>query len=379
MLNLFYNLQKMKKLIIFLTAAFVAAACTACSGEDNKGNDGESFKYGKVKGADIGWATQLEDKGVKFVNFKGEQKNCTAVMKDVGFNAIRLRVWVDSKNSPEEKERGYYDIEDVLKQARRAVELGMDIMIDFHYSDTWADPGKQIKPKSWEGKTADEIALALSEHTAAILSELKANEIPVKWVQVGNELDNGMIWPEGEIFKDVTSGFNETKLANFIKFFNAGYEAAKSVYPQAQIIMHRSNGTKTGEYTWYFEEMSKRNVRFDVIGMSVYPSYWDQSINAFPDWKPGMTAAVASIKAMAKYSKPVMICEVGMPESEPAKAKAAIEYLMKETAGIPYCQGMFYWEPEGAEKYTGYAYSGFSDRGDKVCGPTSCMSPFYLY
>ena len=369
----------MKSLKIVLAAAIVAVCLVACNQNDNKNGDGGKFTYSKVKGADIGWATRLEADGVKFVNFENQQKNCTAVMKDLGFNAIRLRVWVDSNNSPEIKERGYYNAADVLKQARRAQELGMDIMIDFHYSDTWADPGKQIKPKSWEGKSVEGIAEALSDHTSDILGQLKNAGIDVKWVQVGNELDNGMVWPEGSLFEEVASGFNETNLANFIKFFNSGYAAVKSVYPEAEVVFHRSNATKTAEFTWYFEEMSKRNIKFDVIGMSVYPSYWDSSINAFPDWKAGMSAAVASVKAMEKYGKPVIISEVGMPESEPVKAKAAIEYLMRQTADIPYCQGMFYWEPEGAEKYTGYAYSGFTDKGDKVCGPTACISPFYNY
>lgn len=133
----------MKSFKVLMAAAIVAFCSCACNGDDNKGNGGNTggdFKYDKVKGADIGWATYLEDSGVKFVNFKGEQKNCTAVMKDLGFNAIRLRVWVDSRNAQGDKERGYCNKEDVLKQALRAKELGMDIMIDFHYSDDWADP-----------------------------------------------------------------------------------------------------------------------------------------------------------------------------------------------------------------------------------------------
>ena len=97
---------------------------------------------GFAKGADISWVTQMEADGQKFYNASGKEMECTALMKELGFNAVRLRVWVDPDG-------GWCGKDDVLEKARRAQALGMRIMIDFHYSDSWADPSKQVTPSAW--------------------------------------------------------------------------------------------------------------------------------------------------------------------------------------------------------------------------------------
>lgn len=140
-----------------------------------------------AKGADIGWCTEYESKGYDFYNAKGEKRECTALMKELGLNAIRIRVWVDPSDN-------WCNTADVVVKAQRAKALNMDVMIDFHYSDWWADPAQQNKPAAWVGKNLADLKKALSDHTVSVLRELKAVGVTPKWVQVGNEIRPGMLW-----------------------------------------------------------------------------------------------------------------------------------------------------------------------------------------
>ena len=141
-------------------------------------------------GADISGTSGLEAFGAQLYNAQGEPRENTVLMREYGLNAARFRVWVNPKG-------GFSSKEDVLKLALRAKEQGMAIMIDFHYSDWWADPGKQNIPKAWEQMSYEEMCQALAQHTRKTLNLLKDNAIDVKWVQVGNETTNGFLWPMG--------------------------------------------------------------------------------------------------------------------------------------------------------------------------------------
>ena len=145
-------------------------------------------------GADISWTTEMESKGQKLYNYQGEEREATALMKEMGLNAIRLRVWVD----PQEH-GGWCNKEDVLTKAQRAKDLGMDIMIDFHYSDWWADPAHQNIPAAWAKHKYKQLLVDVAMHTKEVLTLLKDNGITVKWVQVGNETSNGFMWPVGQL------------------------------------------------------------------------------------------------------------------------------------------------------------------------------------
>ena len=133
-------------------------------------------REGFAKGADISSITQYENEGIKFYDSKGAEKECTALMKEIGMNSIRLRVWVNPTD-------GWCSAEDVLVKAIRAQKLGMRIMIDFHYSDTWADPGNQITPAAWADYDMFRLNLAVRQHTSSVLSLLKDNGVEVEWVQ----------------------------------------------------------------------------------------------------------------------------------------------------------------------------------------------------
>lgn len=297
-----------------------------------------------AKGADISWVTEMEAQGCKFYK-SGKAMECTALMKELGCNAVRYRVWVKPSG-------GWCNKEDVLLKAKRASELGLAIMIDFHYSDTWADPGNQKVPSGWP-TTAEGLANKVSEHTTQVLTLLKDSGICVNWVQVGNETNTGMLWP--------TCKVNTGDAANFARVANAGYDAVKAVYPNAQVIIHHSNAQDQNGNVWFYNQIVSAGTKFDMIGLSLYPSY-KNSAGEYPDWRPYCQAAVPTFKKLNEtFSKPVMLVEFGMPAVDPDKAKEAAQYVLDGVKGLSWFKGIFYWEPESEESINGYAYGAFAN------------------
>lgn len=313
-----------------------------------------------AKGADIGWVTEMEAKGYRFYNADGQERECTALMKELGCNAIRHRVWVDPMAG--ETHSRYCGTQDLLEKCGRAQKLGMDIMIDFHYADGWADPAKQPIPASWKDHSADALAKQASAHTSDVLGQLKAAGISVKWVQVGNEVTNGMLWE--------TCRVKGSDAANFVKVFNACAKTVKELYPDAKVVLHADNAWNIEILTWFYDLMKTSGAKYDIIGLSLYPSYWQN--NGYPAWESKTKQAVANVETLFKaYGKPVMFVEFGMPASEPDNAKAALQYILDNTKGKSYFQGIFMWEPESEKSRNGYDYGAFKDGR-----ATAAMDPF---
>ena len=288
-------------------------------------------REGFAKGADISSITQYENEGIKFYNSKGAETECTALMKEIGMNSIRLRVWVN----PAE---GWCSAEDVLVKAIRAQKLGMRIMIDFHYSDTWADPGNQITPAAWADYDMFRLNMAVRQHTSSVLSLLKDNGVEVEWVQVGNETRGGMLYPLGKYENG----------ENYAALTTAGYEAAKSVYPDCKVIVHIDTGSRLDLYQRIFPVLNRYGGKYDMIGMSHYPCTWSDDLGGYPtDWKTSTDKCLENItKVYELYGKDIMICEVGMPASEPELSKEMLTYFLEKTKANEHCAGVFYWEPE---------------------------------
>ncbi|MBO4659949.1 MAG: glycosyl hydrolase 53 family protein, partial [Prevotella sp.] len=224
-------------------------------------------------GADISGTTELEAYGVKLYNNKGEIRENTALMKELGLNAIRLRVWVNPRG-------GFSSKEDVLEMAKRAKYYDMAIMIDFHYSDWWADPGKQPIPAAWQYFSYGEMQYALAAHTRETLQLLKDNHIDVRWVQVGNETTHGFLWPMGRA---------EENMEQYAGLTEAGYKAVKSVYPDATVIVHLDAGCDPQRYDFIFDGLKKYGAHWDMIGISVYP-FWDVEAKLTKDYKETIKA-----------------------------------------------------------------------------------------
>lgn len=323
----------------------------------------ETLSNGYALGADISWVTEMEEDGVKFYNAAGTQTECTALMKEIGFDAIRLRVWVN----PSE---GWCNKEDVLVKAKRASNLGMRLMIDFHYSDSWADPSKQVTPAQWSSLGLQELAGAVESHTKEVLQLLKDNTIDVEWVQVGNEVNNGMLHPLGRITDSADS---------FAMLANKGYDAVKSIYPDAKVIIHRSEGHKANECKWLFNLLKISKVKYDIIGLSLYPIWWENG--GWCPWKPNVDDCIANINSLiTTFGKPVMICEIGLPVWEAQTSKEALAYTIEKTKEIENCHGIFYWEPQTDGVWKPGSYDGLGwnayDKGAFSNGkPTAALDP----
>jgi len=304
-----------------------------------------------AKGADVSWVTQMEASGLKFYNATGTQMECMALLKSLGMNSIRLRVWVNPAD-------GWCNSQDLLVKALRAKNLGMRIMIDFHYSDTWADPSKQTKPAAWTGLSFTDLKTAVATHTTTVLNLLKTNGITPVWVQVGNETGNGMLWNDGKA---------DVSMANYAALNNAGYDAVKAVFPTAKVIVHVQNGNDNGLFRWLFDGLKSNGGKWDVIGMSLYPST--------TNWSTMNSNCLANMNDMvARYGTEVMICEVGMSWDSADAAKSFLTDLVTKTKSVTgnHGLGVFYWEPEAYGSWQKYSLGAFDNNGK----PTVALDAF---
>lgn len=341
--------MKISKVLLSIICVVFFISC----GNKNEVPDIDPAKEEKIfaKGADIGWITEMESNNVKFYNSAGAQTDGIALLKSLGMNSIRLRVWVNSAN-------GWNSKEDVLVKAKRAAALGMKVMINFHYSDSWADPGQQNKPAAWVSLSFDQLKSAVIAHTQDVLSLLKKNDIAVDWVQVGNETGNGMLWNEGKA---------DQSMANYAQLTNAGYDAVKAIYPNAKVIVHIHNGWDNNLFRWIFDGLKNNGAKWDVVGMSLYPSK--------DNWSQMTDQCISNIRDMiSRYNKEVMICEVGMSWDEEVAAEAWLKDLVSKSQAINNNKvlGVFYWEPLAHNNWKGYTLGAFNNAGR----PTNAMNAF---
>ena len=217
----------------------------------------------KIIGADISFLPQLEAHGMKFYDKSGQQKDAIAILKENGFNYIRLRIF----NHPEVAKgyspgKGFCDLQHTMQMAKRIKAAGLKFLLDFHYSDTWADPQRQDVPAVWSTLDFPTLKDSLFNYTKTVMQSLKNQGTVPDMVQVGNEINHGMVWPYGEIN-------NLDSLANLIY---AGVRAVKAVNPATKIMVHIALGGQNEEAHFFLDNMQKRNVPFDVIGLSIIPN-----------------------------------------------------------------------------------------------------------
>ena len=245
-------------------------------------------------------------------------------------------------------------------------------MIDFHYSDTWADPAHQAVPAAWANYTFDEMKQAVSAHTTDVLEALKARGVNnVEWVQIGNETRDGMLWNDANT---AVTGRVSKNAANFAAYVNAGYDAVKAVYPQAKVVVHIDEGNNIGRYTWIFNELKNNNGKWDVIGMSLYPED--------DNWKELTDNCLANIKTLStQYNCNVVISEIGMAWNSD-QAEPMMKKMVEGCKAISTCEGVFYWEPE---VYNGWRPANYETLGwgaytkgafDNYGKPTAALNAF---
>lgn len=349
---LIIRVLRMKKIFLSILAVFALVGCTSAH-HNSEPAEKPAKETGFARGADVSWITQMEAEGLKFFTPDADRRpmECMQLLRDYcGVNAIRLRVWVNPVD-------GWNGVEDVVAKARRADSLGLRTMIDFHFSDTWADPGHQEMPAAWTDLTFEQQVQALSDHVTHTLGAIKNAGVTPEWVQIGNETTPGMMLPVGSVD-------NPQQLT---ALNNAGYDAVKAVFPDAKVIVHLDNGHDEWRYKRMFDLLEENGGRYDMIGMSLYP-FWAAQNGYEGGWEGVANDCIANINALKKkYGKPVMICEIGMPYNEAEDCRDLIAKMM--TADV---EGIFYWEPEAPAGYNGGYTLGCFDNGS----PTVALDAF---
>lgn len=306
-----------------------------------------------VKGADMSWLTEMEASGIKFYTNTGTQSEAMALVKSYGINTIRLRVWVNPTN-------GWNNTADVVSKAVRAKNLGLAILINFHYSDTWADPGQQTKPAAWAALDFGSLKAAVSTHTKDVLNQLKASGVTPQWVQVGNETNDGMLWPDGKA---------SSNMSNYAQLINAGYDAIKNVFPFAKVMVHLSNGWDNDLFRWNINGLISNGAKFDIIGMSLYPQF------VASGWQTANQQCLANMNDLvSSYKKEVMIVEAGMPWDDAETCRNFLEDLIAKTKLVAgnNGKGVMYWEPQCYGAWQGYTLGAFDNSGK----PTVALNAF---
>jgi len=331
-----------------------------------------------VKGADLSWVTEMEAAEIPFYNASGSKMDCFELMKSLGMNTIRLRVWVN----PENDYGKWCDKDDVVAKAIRAKNAGMDVMIDFHYSDVFADPGNQTMPKAWKDLGLNDLKSAVAEHTTDVLTTLKDNGVTPAYIQIGNETRNGMLWPKGQLW--TSSGDVKDGWSNYAALSNAGYDAAKAVFNDAVILVHLNNAYE--DLDWWFAKFKAAGGKFDMIGLSHYPQNAYDGNNKMEPSKANELAASHITSLSATYNVKVMIVEVGVMPSDSSSA-SILSSFMKTVKDNEKCVGVLYWEPEyyssernnwwkpeyyTKKKWNSYDMGAFTDDGK----PSSILDAF---
>ena len=303
-------------------------------------------------GADISWYPQMLKSGFVFKNKDGAEQDLLVTLKEYNVNSIRLRTWV---NPSDDSRSGHCSAEETLALAKLCRDQGFDIMLDFHYSDTWCDPGKQRKPRAWEDLDFEELVSAVYSYTYETVALLKDNGAAPKWIQIGNETNPGMLLPDGS-----TDDFS--KLSRLI---TAGHDAVKAVSPEIITIVHLAEFNYTDFIANYFDRLKENDCRYDMMGFSFYPYHlpgvsYEESLRGFE----------RSMKEIPeRYKKEFMIVETGGVDIEEEESYKLLTDMIDRIKTQPLCNGLYLWEPEGARCWSNYPLSAWRDDG---C-PTKAM------
>ncbi len=221
-----------------------------------------------------------------------------------GVDTMRIRIWVNPRSKIGEPYlAGTCDLNNFLRLANLAKGKGYKIMLDFHYSDFWADPSKQFPPKGWEQLDADKLAEQVYQYTKATLETIRSNGIEIEFIQVGNEITNGMLWPLGHLEGSDTEP--RTNYENLIKFLKAGISACREIMPKAGIVLHLEKSYDKFIYNDYLTHMQEADVDYDIIGYSYYP-YWHGTFDMFFE----------NVEFCKKFGKRQMVVELGYAFTE---------------------------------------------------------------
>lgn len=290
--------NKLKKVILSaITATMISCSLSFTALAAVQVNPIENLSTDFIKGADVSIMPELERNGTKFYDNGIEQDGLT-ILKNHGVNWIRVRIWNNPYVvGPEGVGGGNTDEAKAIEMAKRAKALGMKVLVDFHYSDFWVDPGQQKKPDAWKNDSGDKLVDDVYAYTAKVMQDFNAQGVTPDMVQVGNELNNGMLWPEAQLTEDNPNGYKF-----LAKLLNAGLQAVHDNDKDNKVkTMIHLAGVDVNLYHTFFDNLIVKNKvnDFDIIGMSFYP-FWHGTMD---DLKNTMN------DVSAKYNKDVIAVE----------------------------------------------------------------------
>ncbi|MEV4580297.1 glycosyl hydrolase 53 family protein [Nonomuraea jabiensis] len=288
-------------------------------------------------GADVSTVQRALDLGARYYDASGVQRDPLDILKSVGVNYARLRIW----NNPIS---GYNNKAKVLQQARAIKAKGLKLMVDFHYSDTWADPGKQYKPAAWSSHDISRLQTDVYDYTYDVCASLKAQGTTPDSVQIGNEINTGMLWPDGQVTNN-----NFTNLGLLLK---AGYNATKACNSSTQVIIHTAR-VESGA-RWFYDGIRAQGVQWDITALSYY-CMWHGTLS-------NLSGVIADMRS--RYGKDVIIAETAYPfTADNADSTRNVDTsgcsgygltwrgqqanfaAVQSTARNAGAIGVFYWEP----------------------------------
>jgi len=287
-------------------------------------------------GADVSFLKQAESQGKVFKD-NGQAKPALEIFKDHGYNWVRLRLFHTPTDLPN-------NLQYTIALAQAAKKQGFHFLLDYHYSDTWADPGKQFCPKAWEGMSRAQLVKAVFEYTKDTIAAFRDAGVLPDMVQIGNEVINGMLWPDGRLPD------NWDNFADLVKAGIAGVEAGKGDAQRPEIMIHIDRGGDKVRTKYFFDKLNTYHVNYDVIGQSYYP-WWHGSLN---DLRENM------VFMALEYKKDIIVVEAAynwrpaeyrdrpapFPET-PEGQKQFLEEVNRVVQETPngLGRGVFWWEP----------------------------------
>ncbi|WP_299521579.1 glycosyl hydrolase 53 family protein [Winogradskyella sp.] len=328
---------------------FLCIACSTSDDSNNDSNNGPDNANTFYKGMDLSFQSELEDYNIDYKDADGNTVGLLDFVKSKGTNLVRLKLW----HTPQNGENG---LADVKAYAQRIKSKNMDFLLNFHYSDFWADPGTQTPPQAWQNMTFQEVEVAIYEYTKDVVTQLKAQNTLPEIIQIGNETNSGFLWDFGRVWDDFSDNW-----PNYAALVSEAIRAIKEVDTEnnVRIMLHHSDVERA---IFFFNELESFNLDFDIIGLSYYPQFHTQDLNLVK----------SKLNELANtFNKDILMVEVAYPftllwndnqtnfigstdqileefSPSPQGQKAYFEWLIETIKNIPNNHGIgfCYWAPD---------------------------------